>query len=222
MLDPSGCGKGREQLHCPSMGPVGQVGPGPSQVWALGCSWRGLVGVGWMPHHGAGSGPGRFPEEGAMWEVPGCHTPAAPFFLGSPPLLCPPVALVPPGAQGSIMILLSQDSTPWFPTRGARQTQQNMGLYSGHADLSANFSPLFFLCIPLVPPPPPPHSCTTPCTTHPISASSAPIMAQATKTQPVTSLQSCSGGAAVGRGDPRHGVSLGQGGTQGARKQHRR
>lgn len=124
----------------------------------------------------------------------GCHTPAAPFFLGSSPLLCSPVALVPPGAQGTVMMLLSQDSITWFPNCGIVQTQQNMGVYSAHADLSASFSPLFFLCIP-------PHSCTT----HPISVSSALVMAQATKTQPVTSLQSCSGGAAVGRGDPRHG-----------------
>lgn len=133
----------------------------------------------------------------------GCYTSAAPFFLGCPPFLCSPVALVPPGAQGTIMMLLSQDRTPWFPNCGVVQTQQNVGVYSEHVALSVKFSPLFFLCIPLVPPPP--HSCTAPCTTHPISVSSAPVMAQATKTQLVTSLQSCSGGAGVGRGDPRHG-----------------
>lgn len=49
VLDPSRCEKGREQLHCPSMGPVVQVGPGPGQLRALGCSWHGAErAVGWL------------------------------------------------------------------------------------------------------------------------------------------------------------------------------
>lgn len=155
-----------------------------------------------------------------MWGLPGVPHTSCPIFPGFSPLFCSPVALVPPGAQGTIMVLLSQGRSPWFPNCGVVQTQQNMGVYSAHTDLSANFSPLYFHCTLLVPPPP--HSCTTPCTTHPISVPSAPVTAQATKTHPVTSLQSCSGVQQWGEGTPDMGALLGQGATQGAQKQHRR
>lgn len=113
-----------------------------------------------------------------MWEVPGVPHISCPIFHGFSPSPLLTVALVPQGAQGTITILLSQDRTSWFPNRGVVQTQQNMGVYSAHADLSASFSPLALLCISLVPPP---HSCTIPCTTHPISVSPALVMAQATQ-----------------------------------------
>ncbi|KAM9595254.1 uncharacterized protein ACIBXB_022289 [Morphnus guianensis] len=90
------------------------------------------------------------------------------------------------------------------------------------ADLSATFSPLFSVhptcpssSSSLFPPSPP-------CTIHPITVSSPPVRAQATKTQPATFLQSCLGGVQWGGGTPDMGVRLGRGATQGAWKQRRR
>lgn len=48
MLDPSGCGKGREQLRCPSMGPVGR--------WALDLVSSGHWGAPGMGQRGLGAG----------------------------------------------------------------------------------------------------------------------------------------------------------------------
>lgn len=126
MLVPTRQGKGRARLHCLPMGPLVQVAPGPGQLRALGCSYPGTestvewCGTDWMPHHGAGSGPGCFPEEGAMWEVPEVPHTSCLVFLGSPPLLCPPVL---PGAHCTMILLLSKDRTPWIPNRGVIQTQ---------------------------------------------------------------------------------------------------
>lgn len=128
----------------PIHGTHGAVGPGPGQLRVLlpwGREGCGLRGIGWMPHHGATSGPDSLQKE-QCGRCQGCHTPAASFFLGCPTSLCSLVALVPPGAQGTIMMLLSQDRTSWFPNCG----EQNMGVYSEHTNLSVNFSPLFFLC----------------------------------------------------------------------------
>lgn len=132
----------------------------------------------------------------------GCHTPAAPFLLGSALSFFSPVVLVPLGAQGTIMLLLSQGRTPWFPNCGVVQTQQNMGVYSGHADLSANFSPIFsafylplLLLLTLAPPPAPPaHFCLL-CPGH----------GSGHKDTPCDFPAELLGSAAVGRGDPRHG-----------------
>lgn len=76
------------------MAPLLHGTSGAGQPRALGYSHPGAesivewCGVKWVIHHGAGSGPGCFPKEGAMWQVPGVpHTGCliAPGFSPSPP-----------------------------------------------------------------------------------------------------------------------------------------
>lgn len=134
-----------------------------------------------------------------------CQLPRCPWVL--PHLLCPLWAPVAPGALCTMMLLLSQDRTLWFPNRGVVQTQPNMWVYSGHAegplaDLSAILPP-FFLCIPPVPPPP--HSShLLPLHHSPRLCLLSPGWGSGHQGTTATFPQSLLGGAGVGRGHPGH------------------
>lgn len=138
---------GERAAPLPIQGTCGAGGPCTCSAQGIGVllawgreSW-GLLGVGWMPRYGAEAGAGCFPEEGRYQR---CHTAAAPFFLGSPPLLCSPLALVPPGAQGTITILLSQDGTPLVSySWSSSNTTEHGVLLSTCRSFCQFFSPLF-------------------------------------------------------------------------------
>lgn len=69
-----------------------------------------------------------------MWAVAGVPHTSCPIIPGVSPSSVPTVGTSPPGCRYTAMLQLPQDRGPWFPGHGVVQTQQNMGVHSGHAE----------------------------------------------------------------------------------------